>query len=101
LQQFSERYAIDRTEAPGMLISEKLLGFLRREALNHTQTILRKTLYVNDITMRAAVGAAAFGLRAPGFDFSPAIPPAPRFRPCPPHQFDFNPAVQRTRHPDH
>jgi hypothetical protein len=30
-----------------MLIPEKLLGFLRREALNHTQSIARVALYVN------------------------------------------------------
>jgi hypothetical protein len=30
-----------------MLIVEELLRFPRRKALNHTQTILRATLYVN------------------------------------------------------
>ena len=47
LQQFPQRHTLKRTEAPGMLIVEELLCFLRRKALNHTQTILRVTLYVN------------------------------------------------------
>ncbi len=47
LHQFSQRHTLKRTEAPGMLIVEELLGFPRRKALNHTQTILRVTLYVN------------------------------------------------------
>ena len=47
LQQLPQRHTLKRTEAPGMLIVEELLRFLRRKALNHTQTILRATLYVN------------------------------------------------------
>ena len=47
LQQFAQRDTLEGTEAPGMLILKKLLGFLRREALNHTQSIARITLYVN------------------------------------------------------
>ena len=47
LQQFAQRHSLDDPEAPGMLIPEKLLGFLRREALNHTQSIARVALYVN------------------------------------------------------
>jgi hypothetical protein len=47
LQQFAQRHSLHDPEAPRMLIPEKLLGFLRREALNHTQSIARGALYVN------------------------------------------------------
>jgi hypothetical protein len=50
LQQFPQRHTLERSEAPGMLIVEELLGVPRRKALNHTQTILRMALYVNSIT---------------------------------------------------
>jgi len=36
LQKLPQRHTLKRTEAPGMLKVEELLGFLRREALNHT-----------------------------------------------------------------
>jgi hypothetical protein len=36
LQQLAQRDTLEGPEAPGMLIVKKLLGFLRREALNHT-----------------------------------------------------------------
>jgi hypothetical protein len=53
-----------------MLIPEKLLGFLRREALNHTQSIARVALYVNRFhagwriaeRVKRIVGAAPFAL---------------------------------------
>ncbi len=47
LQQLPQRHTLKRAEAPGMLIVEKLLRFPRPKALDHTQTILRITLYVN------------------------------------------------------
>src|SRR2546426_579726 len=47
LQQFPQRHTLKSPEAPGMLVVEELLCFLRCKALNHTQTILRVTLYVN------------------------------------------------------
>ena len=46
LQQFSQCYPLESTEAPGMLIVEELLRFPRRKALNHAPRILRVTLYV-------------------------------------------------------
>jgi len=55
LQQFPQRDALECAEAPGMLISEKLFGFFRREALNHTRSILRVTLYVNSYSRRLAL----------------------------------------------
>src|SRR6202043_3777057 len=63
LQQFPQRDALEGAEAPGMLISEKLLGFFRREALNHTRSILRVTLYVNGYDSKVGNGTAL-----PGFD---------------------------------
>jgi hypothetical protein len=70
LQQFAQRHSLDDPEAPGMLIPEKLLGFLRREALNHTQSIARVALYVNRFhagwriaeRVKRIVGAAPFAL---------------------------------------
>jgi len=92
LQQFPQRDTLEGTEAPGMLIMEELLGFLRRKAPNHTQSILRVTLYVNYIT----VGTPAFGGACPdrrsrpcrdlvgeaaGFDLFPAKLPVTLFLP--------------------
>jgi hypothetical protein len=39
--------------------------------------------------------AAAFALKAAGFDFSSGSSPSPRLRTFPAHQFDFDPAAQR------
>jgi len=61
LQQFPQRDALERAEAPGMLISEKLLGFFRREALNHTRSILRITLYVKGYDSKVGTGTALLG----------------------------------------
>ena len=61
LQQFPQREALEAAEAPGMLISEKLLGFFRREALNHTRSILRVTLYVNSYKSKVGTGTALLG----------------------------------------
>src|SRR5260370_12239357 len=58
---------------------------------------------------RITPGAAAFGLKrvfcapdgfaeAAGFDFS--LAPPSRLHPLPPHQLDFDPAVQRVRNPN-
>jgi hypothetical protein len=47
LQQFPQGHSLEGPEAPGMLIVEELLRFPRLKALDHTQTILRITLYVN------------------------------------------------------
>src|SRR3989442_6129381 len=46
LQKFSQCHPLEGPIPPRMLIVEKLLGFLRREALNHLPSILRLTLYV-------------------------------------------------------
>ena len=46
LQQFPQRHALEGPEATGMLIVKKLLGFLRREALDHSLRVLRSALYV-------------------------------------------------------
>ncbi len=46
LQQLAQSNALEGTEALAMPVVKKLLGFLRAEALNHTQSILRSTLYV-------------------------------------------------------
>jgi hypothetical protein len=59
LQKFPQRYTLKRTEAPGTLVVEELLGFLRREALNHTPSIPRNTLYVNN----TIAAATPFGLK--------------------------------------
>jgi hypothetical protein len=68
LQKLPQRHALEGTEAPGVLIVEELLRFLRRKALNHTQTILRMALYVND----AIAGCPACrNLRFKGCGFSP------------------------------
>ena len=61
LQQFPQRDALEGAEAPGMLISEKLLGFFRREALNHTRSILRITLYVKGYDSKVGTGTALLG----------------------------------------
>jgi hypothetical protein len=65
LQQFPQRDALEGAEAPGMLISENLLGFFRREALNHTRSILRITLYVNGYDSKVGNGTALPGFVAP------------------------------------
>ncbi len=41
--------------------------------------------------------AVALGLKAAAFAFSPAISPAPRLRPFPPHQLDFDLCPARAR----
>ena len=46
LQQFAERNAPEGSKAPRMLVVKKLLGFLRREALDHMPRVLRRALYV-------------------------------------------------------
>lgn len=67
LQKLPQRHALKRTEAPGMLIVEELLRFLRRKALNHTQTILRITLYVNN----TIAGCPGFSFQGRGLSLSP------------------------------
>ena len=47
LQKLPQRHTLEGPKAPGMLIMKEFLGLLRREALNHTRSILRVTLYVN------------------------------------------------------
>src|SRR5438552_6367612 len=66
LQQFSQCYPLESTEAPRVLILKELLCLLRRKALNHTQSILRATLYVNhkSRSLHLSVGAACRGLRS-------------------------------------
>src|SRR6266481_97109 len=78
LQQFSQCYPLESTEAPRVLILKELLCLLRRKALNHTQSILRATLYVNhkSRSLHPSVGAACRGLRSTGCGFCP-FPPVP------------------------
>src|SRR5260370_37709983 len=78
LQQFPQGHSLEGPEAPGMLIVEELLRFPRRKALNHTQSILRATLYVNhkSRSLHPSVGAACRGLRSTGCGFCP-FPPVP------------------------
>jgi hypothetical protein len=78
LQQFSQCYPLESTEAPRVLILKELLCLLRRKALNHTQSILRATLYVNhkSRSLHPSDGAACRGLRSTGCGFCP-FPPVP------------------------
>ena len=77
LQQFPQRDALERAEAPGMLISEKLLGFFRREALNHTRSILRITLYVKGYDSKVGTGTALLGFELKTTPCSRAEAPHP------------------------
>jgi len=48
LQQFPQRDSLEGPESPRVLIMEQFLGVLARKALNHTSSVVRGTLYVND-----------------------------------------------------
>ncbi len=50
LEQFPQCHALEGTEALAVLVVEKLLGVLRAEALNHTLSIQRQTLYVKRLS---------------------------------------------------
>src|SRR2546427_11973733 len=80
LQQFPQRHTLKSPEAPGMLVVEELLCFLRCKALNHTQTILRVTLYVNRRSRVPKPSVEPDPTRAGGLRL-PTFPPPPRPRP--------------------
>ncbi len=46
LEQFPQGNALDGAETLAVMIVEKLLGFLRAKALDHTPRVLLSTLYV-------------------------------------------------------
>jgi hypothetical protein len=54
LQQFAQRHPREGPEAPRMLVLKQFLGFLRHKTLNHTPSIQRIALYVNDMRAHAS-----------------------------------------------